>query len=307
MRLIVDLLRLLLLIILLPLILLVVGPLLVIAALAGRISLGALQLKPGRYYRSGRIWAFGLGIIIWGLVWGGIAWVWPEFIPRLSSTVTTPAIVQAVLPTATHTPLPATSTATIQPATPTSSPSATPTNIPPTLLPPTATPTATRVVPPASPTPTSQLPSSGAPQPDDPGQTLAEANELLIQYLQTPDPDSQTLLETFWAAEALSEVQTFAGKINLKYQKPLTITYTLIGEPVVTPINNDTVVVHSRELWVYQDARGKKESLSDYDYTLQTQDGRWVIIGYQFRVLPLLTTTAPVTSTEVITSAGNGR
>jgi cytoskeletal protein RodZ len=311
-RLIIDLSRLLLLIILLPLILLVAGPLLVGAALVGRISLGALQLRPGKYYRGGRILAFSLGVIIWGLSWGSAAWIWQQPIPIVSSVSMTPLAIQAVSPTATNTsppvtsPISPTATATTSPSTATSIPSPSPTRVPPSPTLTIATPTATRVVPSPTTMPTIAPSPSISLQQNDLAQTLIEANKSLIQYLQAPNSENQTLLEAFWADDALLEVQAFAQKINVKYQRPLTITYTLIDEPIITPIDNTAVTVRSREFWEYEDLNGTKESLSDYEYTLQVKNGGWVITRYQFKVLSLPTTTLPITTTEVITSVETG-
>ncbi|NIW96964.1 MAG: hypothetical protein GWN13_01715 [Phycisphaerae bacterium] len=133
-----------------------------------------------------------------------------------------------------------------------------------------------------------------------------EANRSLIQYLQVPNSENQTLLEAFWTGEALLEVQAFAQKINAKYQRPLTITYTLIDEPTITPLDDASVIVRSREFWEYEDVNSTRESLSDYEYTLQARDGDWVITSYQFKVLSLPSTTLPVTTTEVITSVETG-
>lgn len=311
-RLIIDLSRLLLLIILLPLILLVAGPLLVGAALIGRISLGALQLRPGKYYRGGRILAFSLGVIIWGLSWGSAAWIWQQPIPIVSSVSTTPRAVQAVSPTATNTSPPVTNTtsptttATTSPSTATSTPSPSPTRMPPSPSPTIVIQTATRVV--SSPTTTPTIaPSPSVPlRQNDLTQALIEANRSLIQYLEGPNSENQALLEAFWRGDALIEAQAFAQKINLKYKRPLTITYTLIDEPIITPIDNASVIVRSREFWEYEDVNGTRESLSDYEYTLQARDGDWVITHYEFKVLSLPPATLPVATTEVITSVETG-
>jgi len=59
----------------LPLFLIFIGPLLVLAALRGRQPAGPITLNTLRYGAAGRIGALMLGLSIWILVWGGLAWV----------------------------------------------------------------------------------------------------------------------------------------------------------------------------------------------------------------------------------------
>ncbi len=312
---IIDLIRLLLLVILLPLILFMIGPLLVIAAIRGSITLGALQLRPGKYYHWGRIWAFSLGIILWVFIWGGIVQFWPpnfsmptrlptwiktgetietiiqqivgpttpQVSPSPTSTVALTATVASA--TATHTPLPSLT------VTPLPSPTAIATaTISATLLPTRST-ALSQTVP---------SPTLFPLQQDELTQVLDEANTLLIQYLQAPIPAQEAALKTIWIGDALHEIQTFAQTISVKYQTPLTITYRIIGTPTITSTGASSVTIETREFWTFEDADAKKESLSNYVYTLQAKSGGWNIVSYQFNVLPLPTTPIPITNTKTI-------
>ena len=66
--------RLVLLILLLPLILILIGPLLILAAIRGHQPLGPITLDTARYKPVARTGAFILGLLLWLLVWGGLAW-----------------------------------------------------------------------------------------------------------------------------------------------------------------------------------------------------------------------------------------
>ncbi|RME42166.1 MAG: hypothetical protein D6796_14805, partial [Caldilineae bacterium] len=128
-----------------------------------------------------------------------------------------------------------------------------------------------------------------SPPPETPVlQDLAKANNLLIQALQSPTEANLSALSALWQDEAETQVQTFVQTIRQKYQPPLRVWYSIFGLPQITPgANADRVTVQSREFWVYEDVRGKREVLNEYRYTMQNREGRWVIVSYQFEPLPL--------------------
>jgi len=109
-----DLIWLLLLIIILPLLLLLAGPLLIIAALWGSISLGRIQLRPSKYYQLGRIWAFGFGLLLWAFTWGSLVWFWPAdfaistIMPPSARAMLSQVTLPVTTPTATNTSQPPT-------------------------------------------------------------------------------------------------------------------------------------------------------------------------------------------------------
>ena len=108
-----DLVRLILLILLLPIILILIGPLLVLAVIRGHQPMGPIRLDTSRYGSAGRVGALILGVLLWILIWGGLAWLainafaLPVVITSVSPTV--PATV-AAQDTLTPTPIPATPT-----------------------------------------------------------------------------------------------------------------------------------------------------------------------------------------------------
>ena len=62
-------------ILLLPIFLIIIGPLLVLAAVRGRQSVGPIMLNSSQYGAAGRIGALMLGLGLWLLIWGGLVWV----------------------------------------------------------------------------------------------------------------------------------------------------------------------------------------------------------------------------------------
>ena len=311
---IVDILRLLLLLIFLPFILLLLGPVLVIAAMFGRFSLGSLKIRPGKYRPGGRLWALILGLLVWGITWWGLAWFWPSnlFQPQ---TVPTPINVIAqntatpintptpAPPTNTPTPVPPTNTPTTQLPTPSTTPLPSPTE--------TSAPSPTATVTPlpatSTPAPLAALPtaSSSSLEADDMAQLLTAANDSLVQYLQGGAIDDLSTLSGLWVGEALPAVQAFGRQINIKYQQPLSITYQLLETPSFTPLDETRVQVQSRELWIFEDSNRRKQSLSDYEYTFQLAEGKWRIAAYQFEVLPLSPSAFPISNTDTISQTNN--
>jgi hypothetical protein len=166
-----DLVRLILLILLLPIILILIGPLLILAVIRGYQPVGPIRLDASRYGPGGRVGALILGVLLWILVWGGLAWL-------AINAFTPPAVITAVLPTVpttvaaqdtlTPTPIPATPTLvslvelTSEPST------ATPVIASDTPPPPSATPIPTASDTPMSPTATPSSTPTFTPTPTRP-------------------------------------------------------------------------------------------------------------------------------------------
>jgi hypothetical protein len=145
-RILADFGRLFLLILFLPLFVIFIGPLLCLAVLRGHQPAGPITLNTSRYGPAGRLGAFFLGIFLWVLVWGGLAWL------AIAAITPPPTIAGIPLPIAgKQLPLAAT---------------ATPTN------------TYTPTVPPASPTP-----SPSSTMPPEPTATLVQLQELVSPTL----------------------------------------------------------------------------------------------------------------------------
>ncbi len=301
-RILKDLFRLLWLWLVLLLLLLLVGPLLVIAAVVGRLALpGGMVLEPGKHNRRGRVWAFGVGLLLWVTIWGGGIWLGlggqlPVMFPdRWQSTpwsarsavplTTTPTIRVEQSPTPIATPTP-TSTAVPAPLASTSTPKHTPTSPPPT---PTSTP-----LPSPSPTPTPTAPvrptETSTPVVDTAGaiQAVTVANILLRRAIVTPNAQNLDALASSWQATALLRVQDFARQMNRKYHSPLTVTYETIGElQVHLQSDPPQPFVQSREIWTFEGSNGKRTAVTAYKYILRNDNNHWVIVDYQFEVLPL--------------------
>jgi hypothetical protein len=134
---------------------------------------------------------------------------------------------------------------------------------------------------------------------------VADANDLLIVFLENGDEGSDAALELLWQGEALTETRTFANQTRLRYQTPLTVTYTVIETPTVTALSDNTASVQTREFWVYEGPNAKRESLGDYNYTLQETGSVWQVVSYTFRALPIPAelSTLTITTTDTISPA----
>ena len=304
----IDLARTLLLVLVLPVLLLLAGPLLVIAAIRGRASLGQFRLRPSKYEPTGRIWALLMGLLVWLLVWGGIGWLWVSGLLPVPELALNTLLKREAAPLAAATSVPLTpsptvtvgNTATLPPT----ATSATPVDVtPPTpTSPPTDSTGGTAIFTPS----TVLRPTQAAVQQGDFVHRLDEANRSLIQYLQDPQSVGEETLADFWADDALVEARLFAADIALKYQPPLSITYQTLDSATVTPLSPITTTVASREVWTYTAPNRTRSSLGDYVYTFAAREQGWVIVSYEFTILPSpdpLTTTLAITSTEAITSS----
>ncbi|NJO00003.1 MAG: hypothetical protein HC875_40780, partial [Anaerolineales bacterium] len=143
MRPLADLFRLILLVLLLPVILILIGPLLVLAALRGRQRIGPITLDAARS-PTRRTGALVVGLLLWLLVWGGLAWLTWAALATPPTVAQQPAQITAT-PAPTQTPLAATATEHPQPSdTPTRRPTVLPATAASTVQPETETGTPTR-------------------------------------------------------------------------------------------------------------------------------------------------------------------
>ncbi len=228
-----DLFRLILLILLLPIILILIGPFLIVAAFRGRQPLGPITLDTSRYRLAGRGGAFILGMVLWVLVWGGLAWLALNAFPSLNTVALTPLFPTAsvtlpdeVTPTPQlNSPTPggvATSIPLVE--TVTSDPGPTPTPLPPTFTPvppsPTFTPTPTWTLSPTA-TPFSTQISVTATSTQEP---VTVQNESGTPAVPTPSPqgtltfsERQAVITTVEEANSLlREAMTLANEENLE-------------------------------------------------------------------------------------------
>lgn len=179
----------------LPLIIIVAGPLLVLAALRGRQPAGPITLDTVRYGPTGRVGAFLLGLAIWLLIWGSLAWL---AIANGLSAPTMAALSSNLLPA--ETPVAPVATSTPLPPTPTSllltpSLTETPTPIPAPISGPTdtATPAAT-ATPTATPTelvnevPATDTPTASPTTPSTSTPTPPETIEAVDTATPAPPP-----------------------------------------------------------------------------------------------------------------------
>jgi hypothetical protein len=239
------------------------------------------------------------------VIWGGGLWLWQNGQDGLSPAAPEPIDI-AVNPATFATPT-VTATATLT-ALPTSTPMPTDAPSPEATPTPTLTPTAP---PPPSLTPTvvetTTIEADDIVPTSDPlaelAQIVTDANDLLVVYLETGDEVSDEALATLWQGAALADTRAFAEQTRLRYQAPLTVTFTTVETPTVTAIDPTTLSVQTREFWTYEGAQARREALGEYNYTLQLADGDWKIVGYTFRALPVPAELSTITNTTVLTSA----
>lgn len=322
-----DFFRLILLLLLLPVILILIGPLLVIAALRGHQPFGPLVLDTSRYRGAGRLWALLLGLLFWGLVWGGLAWIGINALsfPLVAgspaaepSGLTPPAAaaqtpVAPPTPTETPEPLPPAPSPTPLPPTPEFTPTPRPT--------PTLAATFTPTVPPPPPSPT-VAPATALPQPSPTGtagpettplpvatltvlerqaviKAVEEGNLLLREAITLANEQNLKQMEQVWRSLALKVAQNFATRIYQSYAKPIRVQFEYLKLPAVDGnAAGEGIIVTSREKWTYGGpTKTAREEAFEFIYTLNREDGRWVITRYTYRNLPVPTATASPTGT----------
>ncbi|MEM7033665.1 MAG: hypothetical protein AAF629_29220 [Chloroflexota bacterium] len=292
-----DIFRLLWLLVLLPFWALFIGPILVLAGILGRVSIGTLQLRPSRQYQRGRLWAFLSGVIIWGFSWGLILWLWQGgYLNPIVATYAPSSIrsqLIAILPT--NTPQPATPTATLT-ATPTATlrPSTTPlpsaTNTETATITPSSTATVT-----ASPKP-SVTPTASATTTSSPTQTLSPTATLSPTPSNTPTAIPVIAVPT--ATLSLTP-NTIANNSPITYEDNKLDPYQLLSqanEYLITYIQNANVDNQTRleTIWA-------NNALTDIQAF-----ARQINIKYQapltvtYQILNL-TVTTPITASNITT------
>jgi hypothetical protein len=312
-----DLLRFLLLLLILPFALLILGPLLVIAALFGEVVLGWLHISPNRSGNTGRALALGLGLLLWALTWGGLAWLGlggpTPTAPTLTENEPSPTVSVAAtalsevafstpdpsprltaLPTSTATSAPVTATAVspadteTPPATATPSPTTTTEPLP---APPTPTPTASATNTPPPPTATPNIAADStvsSAQASGVLDALTAANALFIEAVENPGPAQQAALAELWQDQALIRIEEFTARTLDRYDSPLTVTYRFAEPPTLRETGGGTVSLQALEYWRFTDPNGERESLTNYTYIFtpapETPE-EWVITFYTFEVL----------------------
>jgi hypothetical protein len=321
-----------LLILFLPIIAIVIGPLLVLAALRGHQPAGPITLNTERYGPAGRMGGLMLGLAVWILVWGGLAWlaIAGGLIEQAMATISPPNVTAPVtnsVPTSPTIPPTLTPPATDRPVL---LPSATATPVTTSTVP-TMTDTATPIPTATATQPADDLPATNTPMslpeaeqvaeatitviPAAPAPTLTiadrqtaiavveEGNILLREATALANEENIQSLQTVWQGLGLTVATDFATKLYERYAKPFDVEFEYITLPKVEEQSSpDEVIVTSRERWSYVGPTKRDEEAFEFSYTLNRQDGRWVITRYTYRNLPFPTpTTIP---TRTLTPAG---
>jgi hypothetical protein len=294
-------------VVILPLALLFIGPLLILAAVRGMQRVGPIILNPSQAGTGGRIRALLLGMLLWLVVWGGLAMTVSRVglptiggVPSSALETGLTSTVPLVVPTTTPTPL---STVTLQAVvapTPTrperSEPSPvaysspTPSPIPPTPTPMSPTATAQPASPTLTPLATATFTPSPAPvatlSPEQEREAIAAvevANELLRDAVIQPSIGNLAELETLWRGDALAKAQAFAQDLYRRYLRPLDVTFVYLLPPVVhAGPSSNTAVVISTETWTYIGPHASRRESFEFTYTLSRQDEGWVITHYGY-------------------------
>jgi hypothetical protein len=184
-----------------------------------------------------------------------------------------------------------------------------------------STATATPLPATPAPTPTATLTPSSllAPQGADEAIAAVErANQLLGQAAMEPSISNLAALEVAWQDRALAKAQAFAQHLYEQYPHPLQVSFVYLNPPTAQAGDvPDRAIVTSSEAWTYTAPRTSHTEAFEFVYTLDRRDGGWVITNYTYRNAPytppkaavetpgILTNTAALTSTTVITPAGS--
>lgn len=243
-----DLVRLILLLLLLPVVLILSGPLLILAALRGRQRIGPITLNTS-HSSARRVGAGVVGLLLWLLVWGGLAWLAvaaftqpPTVAQRLAASAATPATQSQSSPTSPPvTPSPEPTAQMVSPATPAQSrtvtatgatatvmatliaaiPTSSTATVPVAMATPTPEPTA---LPTATPTPTS--PPTSTPRPPTPTPTSTHTPTPTDTATFTPTPIPPTATPTYTLTPTPTNTPT--------------ATPTATPRPTATPTPTDT-------------------------------------------------------------------
>jgi hypothetical protein len=251
-----DLVRLILLILFLPIILLFIGPLLILAVLRGYQPLGPITLDTSRYGAAGRTGALVLGIVLWLVVWGGLAW----FVLYAFSPPDTISSVPTPLPTST--PSQDTPTFTPIPPTPTLV-----TLVELTALPATATPAAELNTPTAAPTPTPVAPVATVAPTISPSPTSGATSTPALT--PTPPPDTPTITPSAIATRTTTPVEV--------EENQATATVTILPQATLSLAERESVVEVVKEGNILlQEAISQAE-----DENLQSLETIWRNLAFQ--------------------------
>ncbi len=286
-----DLFRLVALILLLPLIIIILGPLLVLAAIRGQQYFGPITLNSIRYNFAGRIGVFLLGVVVWLLVWGGLAWLAVDAFTPAANPPDIAALTPAAPPTATGAP-PATAAPPTEPATATANPTPTPTlaikltaapksSPVPTVITGTPAVTLTAVALPVTATTTVTSTNRQAAL-----AAVGEANILLKQAISQSGQKNLDNLGQLWQADALVAVQKFVAHVTGRFTEPPQVTLEYLNPPAISAESAGQVVIVASERWTYGgDAQQKRENF-EFTYTVVPTRTTWVISQYSYRRLP---------------------
>jgi hypothetical protein len=125
--------------------------------------------------------------------------------------------------------------------------------------------------------------------------TVKESNLLLREAISLANQENVEKLEKVWQGRALDKAQNFVSDLYGRYVKPFEVEFEYITLPIVSSQStlNQAIVV-SQEAWIYQGRSGTHREVFEFTYTLNKENGRWVIAQYSYRNLftPTLVPTA---------------
>jgi hypothetical protein len=128
---------------------------------------------------------------------------------------------------------------------------------------------------------------------------VEEGNLLLREAISLANQENIQKLETVWRGRALTKAQDFVVDIYGRYIKPFDVQFEYVISPTLS--NQSTqgqVIVVSQETWIYEGPTKAEREAFEFTYTLNKEDGRWVITQYGYRNLPTPVPTATPGSSE---------
>jgi hypothetical protein len=110
---------------------------------------------------------------------------------------------------------------------------------------------------------------------------------LLRLAIERPTAQRLAALEEYWTGTSFSKAQEFALAMNYRVGKPAKASYVYLVPPAVThePARN-LMLVDAIEVWTYRGSVLVYTEAFEFNYTLASQDGKWVIIEYVYRNAP---------------------
>jgi hypothetical protein len=128
---------------------------------------------------------------------------------------------------------------------------------------------------------------------------VEEGNLLLREAISLANQENIQKLESVWRGRAFAKAQNFAIEIYERYKKPFDVQFEYVISPTVSSQSAlGQIIAVSQETWIYEGPTKVEREAFEFTYTLNKEDGRWVITQYSYLNLPMPVPTATPGSSE---------